>query len=125
MRHNQPQRIAMVRRKRLAIMVRGEENIIAVKISQRNVCRESLLGVNQNMLRFRLEIDEFEHFLKRDALPIIVKAAPARNTMKVAVGLYTWHFAEFIPRQPHRLFHQAANAEVPARWVEAGDGAVM
>ena len=90
MRHDQSQWIAMVRRERLAVMVRGKKHIVAIKIDQRNVRGETLFGMDQYILRFRLEFYQLKNFLKCDALPVIVKAAPARDAMEIAVRLDLW-----------------------------------
>src|SRR3954471_583316 len=41
MRHDQPQRVAMVGAERLTIMVRGQQHVIAVEVGQRHVRGES------------------------------------------------------------------------------------
>ena len=78
----------MVGRERLAVMMRGKEHVVAVKVGQGHVGGKTLLGVDQNVFRFRLDFRQLEHFLKGDALPVIVKAAPARDTVEVAVRFY-------------------------------------
>ena len=75
----------MVCRERLAVMVRGKEHIVAVKIDQRNVGGETLFGMDQYILRVRLEFYQLKNFLKCDALPVIVKAASARDAMEIGV----------------------------------------
>ncbi len=73
----------MVRREWLAIMMRGQKNIIAVQISQGNVCRKTLLRVYQNMSGLSFWLDPSDEFTESDALPSVVKTAPARDTVKV------------------------------------------
>src|ERR1051326_6949452 len=66
-------------------MVRREEHVVAVKIGQRHVCGETLLGVDQYVLRLRLELHQLEHLSEWHALPVIIKAAPPRHTMEIAM----------------------------------------
>src|SRR5215472_4501192 len=117
MRHDQPQRIAMVRAERLAVMVRGKEHVFAVKIDQRDVGGKTLFGMNKYVLRFRLELYQLENFLKCDALPVIVKAATACDAMEVAVRLHPGKFVKFVPLKPNSLVHQASNMEIPTRGI--------
>ncbi len=115
----------MIRRERLAIMMRGKQHVVTIQIGQRNVGREALFGMHQDKLRFRLQLDQLQHFLECHALPVIVKAAPARDAMKVAVRLDLGQTVEFVPGQPDRLLHQTANAEIPPRRIKARHRAVM
>src|SRR5882757_9467872 len=104
MRHDQPQWIAVIGGERLSVMVRGKEHVFSVKINQRNVGGEALFGMDQNVLRFRLEFYQLKNFLKCYALPVIVKAAPARDAMEIAVRFSFRLFVEFVPFEPDRLF---------------------
>ncbi len=84
MGHNQTQRVTVVRRKRLTVMMSGQQDIVTIQISKRDISGEALLSVYQNMRRFSLRIDSTKHFPKRHALPLIVKAAPTRDAVKIA-----------------------------------------
>src|SRR5437588_3992370 len=125
MRHNEPQRIAVVGRERLAIVVCSEQYLVTVEISQRHIGSEALLGVDQNILCLRLELHQVEHFLEGDALPVIIEAAPACDAMEIAVRPYSRQPIELLPAEPHRLLYQPANAEVPFSRIKARHRAIM
>src|SRR5471030_2911872 len=111
MRHDQSQGIAVIGRKRLAVMVSGKEHLFAIKIDEWHVSGKTLFGMDHHKLRVRLRLHQFEDFLKGDTLPVVTKAAPAGNTMKIAVRLDLGQLVEFIPFEPNWLLHQAANLE--------------
>src|SRR6476469_9591757 len=100
MRDDQPQGIAMVARERLAVMVGSKEHILAVKVNQGHVGGEALFGMDQHVLRFRLELYQLQNLLKGYALPVIVKAAPARNAMEITVRFNLGQRIEFVPFEP-------------------------
>src|SRR5262249_44141289 len=78
-----------------------------------------------HVLRLRLEPDQLQHFLKRNALPVIIKAAPARDAVEVTVGLGRGQAVELLPGQPHRLLHQPSDTEVPACRVKTRHRAIV
>src|ERR1041385_4075101 len=117
MRHDQSQRIAMVGTEGLAVMMRGKEHIVTIKVDQGDVGGETLFGMNKYVLCFRLQLYQLKNFLKCDALPVIVKAAPARDAMKIAVRLHPGKCVKFLPLEAHRLFHQTSNMEIPPRGI--------
>src|SRR5579859_5644043 len=119
MRHDQPQRITMLRRERLAVMVCGKEHVVTIKIDQRNVSGETLFGMDKYVLRLWLEFYQLKNFLKCDTLPVIVKAAPARDAMEIAVRFDFGQFIEFVPFEPDRLVHKTSNIEVPTGGIKA------
>src|SRR5947209_6742303 len=97
MRHDQPQRIAMIRRKRLAIMMSRQQDVVTIEIGKRNVGGKTLLCVDQDMTGLRLGLDQLDDFLEGDALPVIVKAAPAGDAMKVAGVFDAGQLVELVP----------------------------
>jgi len=62
--HNQPQRIAVLRRQGLAVMVGGEEHIVPVQVGQRHVGGIALLGVDQDVAGPWPELHQFEDLAK-------------------------------------------------------------
>jgi hypothetical protein len=48
----------MIRRKWLTIVMRGEQHVIAPEIGQGHIGRKALLGVNQDVIRGRLQADK-------------------------------------------------------------------
>src|SRR5579859_7478957 len=125
MGNDQTQRISVVERKRLAIMMRGQQNIVAVQINERDIGREPLSGVNEHMAGFRCGFYQFQNFAKRYPLPLIVKTAPARNAMKITHALNARQVAEFFPCPAGGRFNRAPNPEFPFRRLEFGNRAVM
>src|SRR5882724_8271180 len=81
--------------------------------------------MHQQILRFRLEYYQLKNFLKRDALPAIVKTAPAGDAMEIAVRFDFGQFVEFFPFEPNRLFYQPPNMEIPSLWIKARNRAIV
>src|SRR6202521_4609502 len=120
MRHNQAQRVTVVRGERLAIMMRDEQHIVAVKISQRDIRGKTLLRVHQDMRCLSLWLYPTEEFPDRHALPLVVKAAPARDAMKVAGVAGLRQRGKLVPREPQRLLHQPPDTKIPLGRIKSG-----
>src|SRR3982074_3411470 len=125
MRHDQAKGIAMIGRERLAIMMSSKKHVFAIKVDQRHVGGEALFSMDHHVLRFWLEFYQLENFLESHALPIIVKAAPARNAMEITLRFDYGEFIEHVPTEADWLFHQATHVKVPARRIETGNGAIV
>src|SRR5258708_5600308 len=113
MRHDQPHRPAVFRRQRLAVVLKREQHIRPQQIRQRDIRRVTFLRHHQRKLRLRLPLDHLHHIRKQHALPPIVQPAPARHAMKIRSHLRLRQRSKFFPAQPHRLFQQSRNLEVP------------
>src|SRR6266852_1630776 len=103
MGHDQTQRVSVVGRERLTVMLRGEQHIITVEIDQRNIECEPLLRQYQNVLCLGFESNKFEDFPESHTLPVIVKAAPARHAVKITSGFDPGQTTDIVPAQPQRL----------------------
>src|ERR1041385_1470870 len=106
-------------------MVCGKDHVVTIEVDQRNVCGETLLGMDEHVLRFRLEPYQLKNFLECDALPVIVKAAPACDAMKITMRFNFGKIVEFVPFEPHRLLYQTTNVEIPARGIKAWLGTIV
>src|SRR5947209_2384514 len=125
MRHYEPQRKAMIRRQRPAIMVRGQQDVVTIEISQRDIGRESLLGMYQNIFGFRFGHYQLQKFPERDTFPLVVKAAPAGDAMEITGVFGARQLVEFVPGKLQWVLDQAPHPEVPLSGVEARNRAVM
>ena len=75
----------MIRRERLAVVMSGEQHLLAIEIRQRDVGRESLLGVHQHMsCTGSFSLHTPQDLAKGHAVPPVVEPAPARDAMKIA-----------------------------------------
>ena len=115
----------MICRKRLAIMVRGQQNIIAIQVGKRNIGSESLLGMDQHEFGFSFRFDQMQNLAEWHSFPLVIKTAPAGYTVKIACVLDARQLVEFLPRKPRRLLYQSPDAEIPFRWIKSRDRAVV
>ena len=49
MRHDEAQRVPVVRFEWFAVVVRGKQHVVMIEVSQQDICRVSLLGMNKNV----------------------------------------------------------------------------
>ena len=87
----------MIGAKRVAIMMSREKNVVAIKIDQRNVRGESLLGMNENKGSAGLEGHAAQDFAKGHTFPNVVEATPPRDTVKVTSRSNSRKRFEFSP----------------------------
>jgi len=97
MRNDQPQRISVIGRQRLTIVVRRQQNLFAIKIREGNIGSKPLLGMHLNISRIRFGTSPSQQFLKRHAVPPVIEATPARDTVKIAAPLHFGQSVELIP----------------------------
>ena len=115
----------MVGRERFAVVMGGEEHIVAIEVGERHVRGVALLGVHEHVIGFRPELHQLQNVTEENARPRVVKAAPARDAVEVAADLRFRQAVEFLPAQPQRFLDQPAQVEIPLRGIEARHRSVM
>src|SRR3954465_2676839 len=117
MRHDKPQRISMVGRERPAVMMRGEQHVLAIEVGERDVGGESLLRVDEHVGGSWIGLHALHHFAEGDASPAIVEAAPARDAVEVTRDVEARESVEFFPREAERAADYSPDLEVPTRGI--------
>src|SRR6185312_10038374 len=97
----------MLRCERLAVVMRGQQNVIAMEICERNVGGITLLCVYEYVRCVCLRSSAGENFAHSYSLPGIVEAAPARYAMEIAGGVNSGELIELSPRKPQRVSNKA------------------
>ena len=69
----------------MPVMMRGQQHIVTIQVGQRNIRRVALLRMDQDELCFRLSLRQLQHFLELHAIPMIIKSAPSRDAVEIAV----------------------------------------
>ena len=115
----------MIGRKRLAVMARGKQDIVAVEVWERDVGSESLLGVNEDESSAKLQLHATENLAKSHALPSIVEATPAGDAMKIARDPHPWQRLKLAPGEAQLRFDGTVDPEVPSFGIEARNGTVV
>ncbi len=115
----------MVGGERRAVVMRGEEDVVAIEVGQRHVGRESRLGVDDDELRGRLRLHAAEHFAQGNAGEDVVELRPARDAVDVAAHVDARQRHHLAHRPLRRCVDEAEGAEGPLREVDVGDRAVV
>jgi hypothetical protein len=102
----------------LAVVMRCQQDVVTIKVSQRDVRCVSLLGVHEHVLRFRLQLCQLNDLAKGNSLPMIVEAAPACNAMEVACSSDAWKAVELVLRELDRISHETGDAQIPVCRIE-------
>lgn len=124
-RHDQSQRPAVFRRERGSIVDVGKKNVIKFELRERQVGRESLLGVDRHEPALGTRPARLQHRAKRDAFPEIVVTTPARDAMDVAVHLGARQLPELFPVPALDALHESVHPEIPTGQVHLRHRAVM
>jgi len=125
MRNDEAERAAMFGGERFAVMGVCEKNVGMEEIGERNVGSVSFLGDEQSVFGGGSGLDELEDFGEEDAGPAIVKAAPARDAMKVRSNFGLRGREKFLPGKFGRSGDFARDLEVPLGFVEMRDRTVV
>src|SRR5690348_14495551 len=125
MRDDQPQRVSMIWRKRLTIVMGSQQHSFAVKICQGKVRRVALLGTDQGINGIGERFCAKQEFPQRNPLPLIIKATPTGYAVEVAGALNAWQSIEFFPAKNEWILHQAGDAKIPFFGAEARNGSVV
>src|SRR5437763_12511104 len=125
MRHDESQRISMIRSERFAIVMSRQQDTITIKISERDIGCVSLLRMYEHVLCVRTWLNAREDLPHSNAGPAIIEAAPAGYTVEIAGALDTRELVEFFPSEVERMGDQSSNAEVPMCFVESGNGSIV
>src|SRR5262249_44307745 len=87
-RHHQAQRVAVVRLQWGAVVLPGEQAILAQKVREGEVRREALLAVDEDVRGLRIDLHLIEYRSRADAFPPVVELAPARHAVHVGLHLH-------------------------------------
>src|SRR5262249_28317243 len=109
----------------LAVVLPGEQAIVAEKVSKRQVRREAMLAVDHDEFRGRKHRDLAQHVARADAFPEIVELAPARDAVHVGAHRNMRQGAELVVAAFPWLFDEAEDVKRPARGIEARRAAVV
>src|SRR5712692_9955549 len=113
LRHHQPQRIAMVRLKLLAVMPVREHRVLGEKLVERQVARIVAVALDEDVAHPGLELHELHQVADLDALPLVVEPRPRRDAMEVGGLARFRQRTNLLVRQAQRLLDQTNHAKVP------------
>jgi len=124
-RNNQPNGKAVIGRQRFAVMMRGEQDAIAIEIGQRHVGRVALFGMDENSRGPSVGHRSFQNLFHGHAGPTVIEATPTRHTVKVAVVCGAGQFSEFPPVKLQRILYETVDPEIPPLRIESRYRPVM
>ncbi len=121
MRDDQPQRVAVLGRERLAVRVRGQQGALVLDELDRDVGAEVVLGPGDREARARERAAELGELAPVHAFEAGVEAAPARHAVDVLGVAAPRQLVELLPAELELLLDLAADAQPPAREIDLGD----
>jgi hypothetical protein len=125
MRNDEAKRAPVFSAERLTIMFESKEHIRTQEIVEGDVGGIAFLGEDEDKFRSRLAFYVLQDIAEENALPAIVEAAPAGDTMEVAGDFDLRESAKLLPGETQRFLDEAGDFEIPIGGVEIRDATIV
>ena len=124
-RDDESKRAAVIGGEGFAIVLGGEQDLRAEQVGKGDVGGVALVGKDQDVSGSGPGFGAIEDIGEADTFPMVVEAAPAGDTMKIACGFALRKGAKFFPGQAQGSFDEAGDFEVPSGRIENRNAAVV